>query len=118
MPAVPGGYSSNGQVRQQTCFDRVKIGFTMGFTVGMVMGIVFGGFAGLRYTIRLLNIPRSGNTIVNSVDFFLDKDIEVVNSFRLLANLLSRLVVPLARLWLLAVLFDANHPKETLSVFS
>ena len=51
MPAVPAGYSSGGQMNKPSCFDRVKIGFTMGFTVGMVMGVVFGGFAGLRYVI-------------------------------------------------------------------
>jgi hypothetical protein len=58
MPAVPGGYTSGGQVNKPTCFDRVKIGFTMGFTVGMVMGVVFGGFAALRYVIRRLFSPK------------------------------------------------------------
>jgi hypothetical protein len=48
MPAVPSGYSSGGQMNKPTCFDRIKIGFTMGFTVGMVTGIVFGGVTGLR----------------------------------------------------------------------
>jgi hypothetical protein len=48
MPAVPTGYSSGGQMNKPTCFDRIKIGFTMGFTVGMVTGIVFGGVTGLR----------------------------------------------------------------------
>ena len=52
MPAVPTGYSSGGQGNKPTCFDRVKIGFTMGFTVGMVTGIVFGGFTALRYNTR------------------------------------------------------------------
>lgn len=49
MPAVPAGYSTLGQGNKPSCFDRVKIGFTMGFTVGMVTGIVFGGFTALRY---------------------------------------------------------------------
>ena len=44
MPAVPAGYTSGGQMHKPSCFDRVKLGFTMGFTVGMVTGIVFGGF--------------------------------------------------------------------------
>ena len=49
MPAAPSIYTSSSQMSQPTCFDRIKIGFTMGFTVGMVTGIVFGGFTALRY---------------------------------------------------------------------
>jgi len=49
MPAVPAGYTSGGQMNKPSCFDRVKLGFTMGFTVGMVTGIVFGGFTAMRY---------------------------------------------------------------------
>jgi ABC-type nitrate/sulfonate/bicarbonate transport system permease component len=52
MPAVPAGYGSGGQANKPSCFDRVKVGFTMGFTVGMVTGIVFGGFTALRYFIN------------------------------------------------------------------
>jgi len=51
MPAVPAGYMSGGQIHKPSCFDRIKIGFTMGFTVGMVTGIVFGGYTALRYMI-------------------------------------------------------------------
>ncbi|CAF1424796.1 unnamed protein product [Rotaria sp. Silwood1] len=52
MPAVPSGYQSGGQINKPSCFDRVKIGFTMGFTVGMVTGTVFGIITGLRYGLR------------------------------------------------------------------
>ncbi|CAF3174816.1 unnamed protein product [Rotaria socialis] len=52
MPAVPAGYSTLSQGNKPTCFQRVKIGFTMGFTVGMVTGIVFGGFTAIRYGLR------------------------------------------------------------------
>ncbi|CAF0859638.1 unnamed protein product [Adineta ricciae] len=52
MPAVPTGYTSGGQMNKPSCFDRVKLGFTMGFTVGMVTGIVFGGFTALRHGLR------------------------------------------------------------------
>jgi len=52
MPAVPAGYTSGGQMNKPSCFDRVKIGFTMGFTVGMVMGVVFGGLTGLKQGAR------------------------------------------------------------------
>jgi hypothetical protein len=51
MPAVTAGYMSGGQIHKPSCFDRIKIGFTMGFTVGMVTGIVFGGYTALRYII-------------------------------------------------------------------
>ncbi|ESO93582.1 hypothetical protein LOTGIDRAFT_215964 [Lottia gigantea] len=40
--------------RQQgpSCFDRIKMGFTMGMCVGMASGFVFGGFTCLRYGMR------------------------------------------------------------------
>lgn len=45
MPVVPGGAYQQGP----TCFDRMKLGFTIGFCVGMASGALFGGFSALRY---------------------------------------------------------------------
>lgn len=50
MPA-PGGYPGYGQ-QGPTCFDKVKMGFTMGFCVGLASGAIFGGFSALRYGLR------------------------------------------------------------------
>ncbi|XP_076167092.1 reactive oxygen species modulator 1 [Ptiloglossa arizonensis] len=48
MPVVPGGmYHQN-----PSCWNRMKVGFTMGFCVGMVSGALFGGFSALRYGVR------------------------------------------------------------------
>lgn len=48
MPVpVPGGYQ-----RGPSCWDRVKVGFTIGFCVGMASGALFGGFSALRYGLR------------------------------------------------------------------
>lgn len=46
MPAVPG--SAYQQQGQQTCFDKMKMGFGIGFCVGMASGALFGGFSALR----------------------------------------------------------------------
>jgi hypothetical protein len=67
MPAVSAGHS--------TCFDRIKIGFTMGFTVGMVTGIVFGGFTALRYNIIL--------EMIHNIILILDMVYVDVNFFQL-----------------------------------
>ncbi|KAL6432736.1 reactive oxygen species modulator 1 [Cataglyphis hispanica] len=57
MPVVPGGaYQQGGP----SCFDRMKLGFTIGFCVGMASGILFGGFSALRYGLR-------GRELVNNV---------------------------------------------------
>jgi hypothetical protein len=80
MPAVPAGYTSGGQVNKPSCFDRVKIGFTMGFTVGMVMGVVFGGFTALRCVIRQWFSPKS------LLSFVLDKEHVDENFFQQLVN--------------------------------
>lgn len=45
MPVVPGGAYQQGP----TCFERMKLGFTIGFCVGMASGALFGGFTALRY---------------------------------------------------------------------
>lgn len=46
MPVVPGGaYQQGGP----SCWDRMKMGFTIGFCVGMASGALFGGFSALRY---------------------------------------------------------------------
>ena len=37
---------------QQSCFDRVKMGFMMGMCVGMASGALFGGFGALRMGLR------------------------------------------------------------------
>ncbi|KAL1428780.1 hypothetical protein MTO96_002501 [Rhipicephalus appendiculatus] len=48
MPVpVQGGYQ-----RGPSCWDRVKMGFTIGFCVGMASGALFGGFSALRYGLR------------------------------------------------------------------
>ncbi|KAG5307357.1 ROMO1 protein, partial [Acromyrmex insinuator] len=49
MPVVPGGAYQQGP----TCFDRMKLGFTIGFCVGMASGALFGGFSALRYLKRI-----------------------------------------------------------------
>lgn len=46
MPAVPGNYYQNQQ--GPSCFDRMKMGFTIGFCVGMASGALFGGFSAFR----------------------------------------------------------------------
>lgn len=48
MPVVPGGAYQQGP----SCFDRMKLGFTIGFCVGMASGMLFGGFSALRYHIE------------------------------------------------------------------
>lgn len=48
MPVpVQGAYQ-----RGPSCWDRVKMGFTIGFCVGMASGALFGGFSALRYGLR------------------------------------------------------------------
>lgn len=47
MPAVPGSMYS-GQQQGPSCFDRMKMGFTIGLCVGMASGALFGGFNALR----------------------------------------------------------------------
>uniref|UniRef100_A0A2R5LFW1 Reactive oxygen species modulator 1 n=1 Tax=Ornithodoros turicata TaxID=34597 RepID=A0A2R5LFW1_9ACAR len=41
-----------GLQRGPSCWDRVKMGFTIGFCVGMASGALFGGFSALRYGMR------------------------------------------------------------------
>jgi len=48
---VPQGYQQ-GRPQQQSCFDKVKMGFTMGFTIGMASGVLFGGFQAFRMGLR------------------------------------------------------------------
>lgn len=48
MPAVPGNYYNQQQQQGPSCFDRMKVGFTIGFCVGMASGALFGGFGALR----------------------------------------------------------------------
>ncbi|KAL0119752.1 hypothetical protein PUN28_007887 [Cardiocondyla obscurior] len=56
MPVVPGGAYQQGP----SCFDKMKLGFTIGFCVGMASGALFGGFSALRYGLR-------GRELLNSV---------------------------------------------------
>ncbi|XP_055376942.1 reactive oxygen species modulator 1 [Condylostylus longicornis] len=56
MP-VPGVY---GNQQGPTCFDKMKMGFTIGFCVGMASGALFGGFSALRYGLR-------GRELINNV---------------------------------------------------
>lgn len=44
MPVPVGSYHSG-----PSCWDRMKMGFTIGFCVGMASGALFGGFSALRY---------------------------------------------------------------------
>ena len=45
MPALPpASYGQGGP----TCFDKMKMGFTIGFCVGLASGALFGGFSALR----------------------------------------------------------------------
>lgn len=45
MPVPVGGGFATGP----SCFDRMKMGFTIGFCVGLASGALFGGFTALRY---------------------------------------------------------------------
>lgn len=56
MPVPVGAYQTGGP----SCWDRMKMGFTIGFCVGMASGALFGGFSALRYGLR-------GRELVNSV---------------------------------------------------
>lgn len=58
MPAVP---SSSFQTGGPSCFDKIKMGFTIGFCVGMASGALFGGFSALRFVmlfILILNLEK------------------------------------------------------------
>jgi len=50
MP-IGGGRISNPQ-QQPSCWNTLKMGFTMGFTVGMGAGVIFGTFGALRMGLR------------------------------------------------------------------
>ncbi|XP_043471577.1 reactive oxygen species modulator 1 [Leptopilina heterotoma] len=56
MPVVGGGAYQQGP----TCWDRIKMGFTMGFCVGLASGAIFGGFTALRSGMR-------GRELVNNM---------------------------------------------------
>ncbi|XP_015189166.1 PREDICTED: reactive oxygen species modulator 1 [Polistes dominula] len=45
---------SSGVVQQHkaSCWDRVKMGFTMGFCVGMASAAILTGFSAVRYRLR------------------------------------------------------------------
>ena len=47
---VPQGYQQ--RPGQQTCFDKVKMGFGMGFCIGMASGVLLGGFQAFRLGLR------------------------------------------------------------------
>lgn len=47
MP-MPSGTIYNQGHQGPSCFDRMKMGFTIGFCVGMASGALFGGFSALR----------------------------------------------------------------------
>ena len=47
MPAPPPSAYGYGQ-QGPSCFDKMKMGFTIGFCVGMASGAIFGGFSALR----------------------------------------------------------------------
>ncbi|XP_051169586.1 reactive oxygen species modulator 1 [Leptopilina boulardi] len=56
MPVVGGGSYQQGP----SCWDRIKMGFTMGFCVGLASGAIFGGFSALRSGMR-------GRELVNNM---------------------------------------------------
>ncbi|XP_032793000.1 reactive oxygen species modulator 1 [Daphnia magna] len=58
MPMPAGGGYQQGQ--QQSCFDKMKVGFIMGFSIGMATGALFGGFGALRQGLR-------GRELINTV---------------------------------------------------
>ena len=45
---MPVSSSVYGGRQQQSCFDKVKVGFMMGFCVGCASGLIFGGVGSLR----------------------------------------------------------------------
>ena len=54
MPIPSGAYQ---QTQQQSCFDKMKMGFIMGFSIGMATGALFGGFGALRYLLYIFSFP-------------------------------------------------------------
>lgn len=46
MPQHYGAYSG------PTCWDKMKMGFTIGFCVGVASGTLFGGFNAYRFGLR------------------------------------------------------------------
>ncbi|XP_075211546.1 reactive oxygen species modulator 1 [Lycorma delicatula] len=53
--AVPGAYHQG-----PSCWDRIRMGFTIGFCVGMASGALFGGYGALRAGLR-------GRQLVNNM---------------------------------------------------
>lgn len=45
MPVPSGAFQTSGP----SCFDKMKVGFTIGFCVGLCSGALFGGFTALRF---------------------------------------------------------------------
>ncbi|XP_063702834.1 reactive oxygen species modulator 1 [Culicoides brevitarsis] len=60
MPMPSGTIYNQGQMGQPSCFDRMKMGFTIGMCVGMASGALFGGFGALRAGLR-------GRELINNV---------------------------------------------------
>ncbi|CAO1313755.1 unnamed protein product [Diamesa serratosioi] len=58
MPAPSSAFQQGSG--SPSCFDKMKMGFTIGFCVGMASGALFGGFSALRYGLR-------GRELVNNV---------------------------------------------------
>ncbi|KAI4504493.1 hypothetical protein M0802_000043 [Mischocyttarus mexicanus] len=48
MPISPG----NVQQQKGSCWDKIRLGFTMGFCVGMASGAILTGFSAFRYRLR------------------------------------------------------------------
>lgn len=57
MPVPVGSYQTG-----PSCWDRMKMGFTIGFCVGMASGALFGGFSALRY-MRIYNAVEVCNML-------------------------------------------------------
>jgi hypothetical protein len=68
MPIGTGGqYKPN--VNQQSCFDKVKIGFGMGFAIGMSTGFLFGGFQAFRLGHRGSHLVKTIATSMGQAGF-------------------------------------------------
>lgn len=52
MPVPSGAFQTSGP----SCFDKMKMGFTIGFCVGMASGALFGGFTALRLVILQVSV--------------------------------------------------------------
>uniref|UniRef100_A0A0N5BBK1 Reactive oxygen species modulator 1 n=1 Tax=Strongyloides papillosus TaxID=174720 RepID=A0A0N5BBK1_STREA len=56
---------------QQSCFDKIRIGFMMGAVIGGATGVLLSGFAGFRMGLRGTQLLREvGKTAAQSAGSF------------------------------------------------